>query len=144
MRLSTRGRYATRALLDLALHYQESPVTVRDIAKRQRLSAQYLEHLIAPLKAAGLVKSVRGANGGFILGKEPSLITISDIVQAAEGSTALVACVDDPDSCSRAPYCPTRRVWADATRAMDSVLESTTIQSMMDEHTAMMMPSGIY
>ena len=144
MKLSTRGRYATRALLDLALHYQESPVTARDIAKRQQLSAQYLEHLIAPLKAAGLVKSVRGANGGFVLGKEPSLITISDIIRAAEGSTALVACVDDPDSCSRAPHCPTRRVWVDATRALEGVLESTTIQNMMDEHAAIMMPSGSY
>lgn len=144
MKLSTRGRYATRALLDLALHFQQSPVTAKDIARRQQLSQQYLEHLIAPLKAAGLVKSVRGANGGFVLGKEPSLIKVSDIIQATEGSTTLVACVDDPDICSRSVNCPTRRVWADATRALDGVLESTTIQSMMDDHAAMMLPSGSY
>ncbi len=143
MRLSTRGRYATRALLDLALHYGQQPVTLGAIASRQQISEQYLEQLIGPLKVAGLVRSIRGPSGGLVLARSPSLICIGHIIQAVEGSTALVECVDHPRTCSRVNGCLTRRVWVKATEAVNSVFGSITLQDLMDKTAEeMMLPSG--
>ena len=142
MKLSTRGRYAARAMLDLALNYRQEPVVLSAIARRQQISEQYLEQLISPLKVAGLVRSVRGANGGFILAKSPSLIKIGHIVRAVEGSTALVECVDNPQACSRADDCLTRKVWVKATEAVDNVFDSITLQDLIDRKTEDMLPSG--
>jgi len=143
MKLSTKGRYATRAMLDLALNYGQEPIVLSAIARRQGVSEQYLEQLIGPLKVAGLVRSIRGPNGGFMLAKSPSLIRIIDIIWAVEGSTALVECVDDPHACSRADDCLTRGVWVKATEAINSVFDSTTLQDLMDKKAAeMMLPAG--
>ena len=143
MKLSTKGRYATRAMLDLALNYGKEPIVLSAIARRQGVSEQYLEQLIGPLKVAGLVRSVRGPNGGFMLTKSPSLIRISDVIRAVEGSTALVECVDDPQVCSRADECLIRGVWVKATEAINSVFDSTTLQDLMDKKAAeMMLPAG--
>ena len=87
MRLSTRSRYAIRALLDLARHIDEGPVLVREIAEREDISVRYLEQLLLPLKAAGIVRAIRGANGGFTLSKNPSDINLREIIQIMEGST---------------------------------------------------------
>jgi len=130
-------------MLDLALNYGQEPVVLSAVARRQQISEQYLEQLIGPLKVAGLVRSVRGPNGGFTLAKSPSLIRISHIIRAVEGSTALVECVDDPQACSRANDCLTRGVWVEATEAIRSVFDSTTLQDLMDKKAAeMMLPSG--
>ena len=142
MKLSTRGRYAARAMLDLALNYRQEPVVLSAIARRQQISEQYLEQLVSPLKVAGLVRSVRGANGGFILAKSPSLIKIGHIVRAVEGSTALVECVDNPQACSRADDCLTRKVWVKATEAVDNVFDSITLQDMIDRKAEDMLPAG--
>ena len=142
MKLSTRGRYAARAMLDLALNYRQEPVVLSAIARRQQISEQYLEQLVSPLKVAGLVRSVRGANGGFILAKSPSLIRIGHIIRAVEGSTALVDCVDNPQACSRADDCLTRKVWVKATEAVDNVFDSITLQDMIDRKAEDMLPSG--
>ena len=143
MKLSTKGRYATRAMLDLALNYGQEPIVLSAIAGRQGVSEQYLEQLIGPLKVAGLVRSIRGPNGGFILAKSPSMIRISDIIWAVEGSTALVECVDTPQACSRADDCLTRGVWVKATEAINNVLDSITLQDLMDKKVAeMMLPAG--
>ena len=143
MKLSTRGRYATRAMLDLALNYGLEPVVLSAVARRQQISEQYLEQLIGPLKVAGLVRSVRGPNGGFMLAKSPSVISINQIIRAVEGSTALVECVDDPQACSRADDCLTRRVWVKATEAVNNVFGSITLQELIDKKAEeMMMPSG--
>ena len=143
MKLSTRGRYATRAMLDLALNYGQEPVVLSAVARRQQISEQYLEQLIGPLKVAGLVRSVRGPNGGFMLAKSPSVISISQIIRAVEGSTALVECVDDPQACSRADDCLTRRVWVKATEAVNNVFGSITLQELIDKKAEeMMLPSG--
>jgi len=143
MKLSTKGRYATRAMLDLALNYGQEPIVLSAIARRQGVSEQYLEQLIGPLKVAGLVRSIRGPNGGFMLAKSPSLIRIIDIIWAVEGSTALVECVDDPRACSRADDCLTRDVWVKATEAINSVFDSTTLRDLMDKKAAeMMLPAG--
>ncbi len=142
MKLSTRGRYATRAMLDLALNYEQEPVVLSEVARRQQISEQYLEQLIGPLKVAGLVRSVRGPNGGFILAKSPSLIRISHIIRAVEGSTAMVDCVADPLICSRANDCLTREVWLEATEAINDVFDSITLQGLMNRKTEAMLPSG--
>ncbi len=132
MKLSTKGRYATRAMLDLALHSGESPILTKDISKREEISELYLKQLFIPLKAAGLVRAVRGARGGFILARPPSQIKLIEIIQIMEGSTAPVECVDDSGICSRSDLCITRGVWTEIKEAMDKVLESTTLQDLVE------------
>ncbi len=132
MKLSTRARYGTRALLDLALHQNEAPVSLKDIAKRQQLSLQYLEHLMTPLITAGMVRSVRGPKGGVSLAKSPQEIKMNEIIQLLEGSTSLVECVDNPEICSRSELCVTRDIWDEMNKAINGVLESTTLQNLVE------------
>ena len=133
MKLSTKGRYSIRALIDLALHPDEGPILVRDIAKRQRISERYLEQLFIPLRVAGLVRGIQGAHGGFILIKPPAEIRLSEVIRATEGSTAPVNCVDEPRLCLQSSTCPTRYIWAKIKRAIDKVLESTTLQDLVEK-----------
>jgi len=121
-----------RALLDLALHQDEGLVPLKDIARRQEVSLPYLEHLITPLIAAGLVKSTRGARGGVSLVKPPSEIKLSEAVQLLEGSIAPVDCVNDPKLCHRSANCVTRDIWSEMKNAMSQVLDSTTIQDLVE------------
>jgi len=130
MRLSTKGRYGVRAMVELALHYGEGPVLLREIAKQQGISERYLEHLIISLKVAGLVKSIRGAHGGYILAKPPGQIRLYEVIQVLEGSLAPVACVDDPRICSRFPICVTREVWEQIKNAVVNVLNSITLEDL--------------
>ena len=134
MKLSTKGRYGTRALLDVALHQGDSPVQLKDIAERQQISLSYLEHLIAPLVAAGILRSVRGARGGVSLVKPPEDIPLIDVLRALEGSLAPVECVDEPLKCPRAEKCVTRDIWAETKRAVESVLESRTLADLVRRH----------
>ena len=113
MKLSTRGQYGTRALLDLALHKEEAPILLRDIARRQQIPPLYLAHLIAPLVAAGIVRSTRGTGGGVWLARSPQEVKLNEIIQLLEGSLAPVECLDDPKYCSRSDYCVTRDVWVE-------------------------------
>jgi len=132
MKLSTRGRYATRALLDLAIHQGEAPIPLKDIAQRQQISIQYLEHLITPLIAGGIVRSTRGTRGGVWLTKAPEEIGLNEVIQLVEGSLAPVECVNNPDICDRSAYCVTRDVWDEMKRAMNRVVESITLQDLVE------------
>ena len=132
MKLSTRGRYGTRALLELALHQGDGPVLLKDIAQRQQISLQYLEHLITPLIAGGIVRSTRGARGGVWLVKPPEEIRLSEVIQLLEGSIAPAECVNNPEICSRSKFCVTRDIWGELKEAMDEVLESTTLQDLVE------------
>lgn len=132
MKLSTRGRYGVRLMLDLALHCGEGPVLLREIADRQEISEKYLWQLINPLKMAGLVGSQRGAHGGYTLGRAPENISLKEILQVLEGSLCLVNCVDDPSFCERSPSCITREVWGEASKNMQQPLESTTLAAMVE------------
>ena len=134
MRLSTKGRYSARAMLDLALHFGEGPVLVKDISERQGISRGYLEQLFIPLRSAGLVRSTRGASGGFTLARPPSEIWLTEIMEVAEGSTAPVPCVDEPGLCTQSNECTTREVWVQMKRACDSVLDSINLQDLVDRH----------
>ena len=132
MKLSTRGRYGTMALLDLARHWGKEPVPLKDIARRQSISLPYLEHLVTPLIGAGIVSSTRGARGGMQLVRPPREVKLSEVIPLLEGSTAPVECLNNPGSCSRYDLCVTRDVWAEMKKAMDSVLESTTLQDLVE------------
>jgi Rrf2 family protein len=132
MKLSTRGRYGTRILLDLALHHGEGPVLLRDIARRQDIPPKYLEHVITPLITGGIVRSTRGAGGGVSLVKTPEDIRLSDAIQLLEGPITLVDCVNNPEICERSKLCATRDIWNDVKEAMDGVLKSTTLRDLVD------------
>ena len=136
MKLSTKARYGMRAMLDLALHKDQSPVSLRDIAARQQLSLPYLEQLIGPLVASGLVRSIRGPKGGVSLAKEPEQIKLTEIFQVLEGSLAPVECVDDPNSCNRSEFCVTREVWSEVKQAVSAVLGSKTLGDLMERERA--------
>jgi Rrf2 family protein len=132
MKLSTRARYGTRALLDVAIHQDEAPIALKDVARRQQISVQYLEHLITPLITAGIVRSVRGPKGGVSLAKPPKQIVLSEIFQVLEGSIAPVECIDNPKICSRSESCVTRDIWDEMKKAMSGVLESTTLENLVE------------
>jgi len=134
MKLSTRGRYGTRAMLELALRYGKGPVLLKDVASQQDIPVSYLENLMGALRAAGLVSTVRGMHGGYYLAKPPSEIRLSQIVAALEGSMAPVECVDDPKSCRRAESCVARDIWSEVKQAIEGVLESTTLEELARRH----------
>ena len=136
MKLSTRSRYGTRILVDLARHNNQGPVQIGEISKRQDISVKYLEQLIRPLKQANLVESVRGPKGGHMLAKKPETITLGQIVRLFEGQSDLVECVSNPETCNMADDCQVRLAWKDATRVLYEKLDSTTIADLMEgNHT---------
>jgi len=134
MKLSTRSRYGTRALLELALHREDEPIFLKDIARRQEISLSYLEQLMAPLIAGRIIRSTKGPRGGISLVKNPEDIRLSDIIQLLEGSLAPVECINNPDYCDRSESCVTRDVWNELKMVMDGVLESTTLQDLVERH----------
>ena len=133
MKLSTKARYGSRALLEIALHEGNTPVQLKDIAEKQEISLPYLEQLIKPLVTGGYIRTLPGHKGGVFLIKNPSDIKIIDIIQLYEGSITLVPCVDDPDLCDRSSTCVTRNVWSELKDAMSDVLDSKTLQDLIDQ-----------
>jgi len=134
MKLSTRTRYGTRALLELALHRGKEPVFLKDIAKEQQISLAYLEQMVAPLIAGGIIRSTKGPKGGISLAKDPREIKLSEVTRILEGSIAPVECVNDPSVCDRSESCVTRDIWCELKGVMDGVLESTTLQDLVERH----------
>jgi len=132
LKISTKGHYGVQAMFDLAQHYGEGPISLKSIAERQDLSEHYLEQLIAGLRKAGLVKSVRGAQGGYILARDPGDIKVGDIVRVLEGPIRPVECVDDDDAeqCMKAEYCITRNVWEKVKDSIEEVLDSISLADM--------------
>jgi len=133
MKISTKGRYATRAMIDLAQHYGKTPVLLKDISARQGISLRYLEQIVSSLIAARVVTSTRGPRGGVMLARPPQKIKLSEVIQVMEGPIAPVDCVDNPGMCTRAPSCAARDVWTDLAKAMYGVLESTTLQDLVEK-----------
>ncbi len=120
--------------MDMALHQGEGPILLRDIAKRQQIPLPYLKHLIAPLVAGGILRSTRGARGGLLLIQPPKQVKLIDIIILLEGSIAPVECVSNPEICDRSMSCATRDIWTELKDAMEGVLESTTLQDLVDRH----------
>jgi len=136
MNLSTKGRYGVKAMFDLALHYGDGPIPLKNVAERQGISEPYLEQLISVLRKAGLVKSVRGAQGGYMLNAEPGQITVGDILKVLEGPVAPTECVteDEPVECAKADYCVTRIIWEKVRDSINEVIDSITLQDMLEDY----------
>jgi Rrf2 family protein len=137
MKVSTKGRYGTRAMLDVALHADEGLVHLRDIAERQEVSKKYLEHLVARLEADGLLRTIRGAGGGVALARPPSEVTVLDILCALEGSLAPVECVERPEVCSRSVNCGARDLWTELGGIVTEFLGSVTLDDLRERQRGM-------
>jgi len=131
IRLSTKGRYGVRLMLDLALHFGKGLVSLRDVAQRQEISEKYLWQLIAPLKHAGLINAARGANGGYALTRPPKQINLKDIVSVLEGPVCLLDCVNNPSACKRSALCIARDVWQETSRKILKILSTVTLENMV-------------
>jgi Rrf2 family cysteine metabolism transcriptional repressor len=134
IRLSTKGRYGTRLMLNLAQHYNngEESVILKDVSDEEEISIRYLEQIIIPLKINKLVKSIRGAGGGYFLARDPSEIKLSEVLHALEGSCCLVECVEDGDFCNRMPICTTYEIWKEASNLLKNYFERITIQDLVN------------
>ena len=131
MKLSTRSRYGTRMILDMAQHDNGKPVQLGDIAKRQNVSVKYLEQIIRPLKKANYIRSFRGSRGGHLLNKAPEEITVGEIVALLEGGTGLTRCAENPETCDRVDNCVTRYLWVEASKAIFNRLSTVTFADLM-------------
>jgi Rrf2 family protein len=134
VRISTKGRYALRMLLDLAEHGNDDFVALRDVAERQGISKNYLEQIITLLKNADVLKTARGFQGGYKLAKTPDFYTVGSILRLTEGSLAPVACVEDDEVCNRSNECMTLKVWQGLGKVITDYLDGITLQDMLDEH----------
>ncbi len=144
MKISTKSRYGTRAMMDIALHGDTGPSMLKDIAERQDISPKYLDHILSSLRKAGLVKNIRGKGGGYTLTRPAYDINMKDIIMAVEGSLAPVECVDNPDLCNRVRMCSTRDVWAKMKEAMEDVLAATTLQNLIENQNKKIGPPTDY
>ena len=135
IRVSTRGRYALRAMIDLALHVDQGPVLRQEIAQRQEISADYVAQLFRSLHEAGLVKGVKGPGGGYTLARDPATITALDIIQAVEGPVAVVQCVlpEEEPACNRVDRCVTYLLWKRLSAMISDALGAVTLQDLCNE-----------
>lgn len=136
MKLSTKGRYGVKAMMDLAVHYGELPTSIKSISERQGISEYYLEQLFAPLRRAKLVKSVRGAQGGYILNKLPKDITILEIMNVLEGPVEISECLTN-EECDYLDICATRVLWRKIRDSINSVMAGITLQDMLNDYKSM-------
>lgn len=137
MKISTKGRYALRMLLDLAMHRDDGYIALKDIAERQKISKKYLEQIVPLLSRSGLLKANRGYQGGYMLAKEPELYTVAEILRLTEGSLAPVACLDgEVNDCPCAAECITLPVWQGLSDVIQKYLESVTLKTIIDTFNA--------
>ena len=136
MKLSTRSRYGTRLLLDMAQHYDQGPIQLGEIAKRQDISLKYLEQIIIPLKKANYVLSVRGPKGGHFLARPPEEINLGEIVALLEEGPSLVECSEHAEVCQRSDICPTRLIWKEVAQAMFDKLATITLADLAERARA--------
>lgn len=135
MKISTKGRYALRLMLDIAVHGADKNVSMRDVAKRQNISIKYLEQIVSILTRVGYLKSIRGAQGGYRLVKEPSEYTIGDILRTTEGTLSPVACLDDEvNQCQRASVCPTIDFWTGLYEVINNYVDSITLEDLVKKN----------
>jgi Rrf2 family cysteine metabolism transcriptional repressor len=137
IKLSTKGHYGTQLILDLAIHYGEGPILLKDIAKRQEISVKYLWNLVDTLRIAGFVESYRGRHGGYTLAKNPSEITMKDIILVFEGQTCIVDCVCNPTFCDKSIDCVTRSLWCELSDRVSQTLGAITLKDMVERHKKM-------
>jgi len=133
LKLSTKGRYGVRLMLDLASQFDKGPISLKGIASRQEISEKYLWQLIPLLKKAGFLVSTRGVKGGYMLTNAPSKINLNDIITVLEGKTCLVNCVSNPSVCKRSRLCVTRDVWKETAEKIKQTLASFTLEKMLNK-----------
>ena len=136
MKISTKGRYGLRTLMDIAIHQAQGPVNLHDIAERQGISSKYLWQIVNLLKTAGLVRGMRGPKGGSVLLRTPEAITLLDVIQILEGPISLVECVDDPTACSRVNHCVAHPVWTEVSQAVRDALARVTLAEILRRHVS--------
>lgn len=132
IRISTKGRYGTRLMLNLALHYNNGPILLKEIAKQEEISEGYLQHIVDALKGAGLIRSNRIGHGGYSLTREPTKINLKEILSVLEGSIDLVECIENPDVCKRSEECISRKTWMKISREFSRILENITLEDMIN------------
>jgi Rrf2 family cysteine metabolism transcriptional repressor len=137
MKISTKIRYGTRAMVELAVRYGEGPIELKEIAKKENISLKYLEQVINPLRADGLVKAVRGAKGGYSLAKPPSEICLYDVIETLEGPLHLLDCLHDTKACQKVSSCVTREIWKEVSDAMSKIFYSVTLEDMVNRKREM-------
>jgi len=131
MKISTRSRYGLRLMASLAYNNGVKPVLLKDIAASEEISEKYLSLIVIPLRAAGLIKSVRGARGGYNLAKDPKEISLRSIIEALEGEICLVHCIKQPSSCNRSAICPTRDIWNILGNKVSETLSNITLAQLV-------------
>ena len=135
MKISTKGRYALRLMLDLAVNYTGEYITIKNIAKRQEISEKYLEQIITQLSKAGFVKSARGAQGGYMLARTPAEYTVGEILRLLEGSLAPVACLEENHvNCARARECVSLEIWLQLEKSINNVVDNITLADLVKRH----------
>lgn len=130
MMMSTKGRYGLRLAVALASRYGQGPVGVETLATEEEITANYIHVLLGSLKSSGLVRSLRGRDGGYVLAQKPENVTAYDVITALQGHDKCVDCVNDPTLCQRSAFCPTRGVWRQTAQAIDKVLQGVTLKSL--------------
>ncbi|MGA9110069.1 MAG: RrF2 family transcriptional regulator [Smithella sp.] len=131
MKLSTRARYGVRLMVALAFNYDKGPVFLKDVAKGENISEKYLSLIVIPLRRIGLVNSIRGAHGGYLLAKDPSQITMKEIIDVLEGDCSLVDCVRNPSTCPRVPICASHDIWEIIGGKISETLNSVTLDMLV-------------
>lgn len=134
MKISTKGRYALRLMLDLALNSRGNAIPLRDVAQRQEISDKYLEQIVTQLSRAGLVRSVRGAGGGYLLTRPAGEYSVGEILRVLEGSLAPVSCADNSECCGRAEQCVTAEVWREIQEAVSGVVDRLTLEELVHRY----------
>ena len=142
MKLSTKGRYGVKAMVDLAINYGEQPISIKSISERQSISEYYLEQLFSSLRHAKLIKSVRGAQGGYILNRLPEEITIYDVINVLEGPIEISDCLEE-GSCNKIDCCATRLLWKKIKNSIDSVTSSITLKDIVDDYNEITLNKGV-
>jgi Rrf2 family protein len=130
MKLSTRSRYGVRLMLELALHFEKGPLQLNIISESMEISEKYLGQIVIQLKNTGLINSVRGSQGGYLLARAPEKINLKEIVESLEGTICLVDCVEDKSACQRTNYCATMEVWEEITNKIKEILQNITLSDL--------------
>ena len=142
MKVSTKGRYGLRILLDVALNQDRGPVALSDISRRQAISHKYLWQVINPLKSAGLLTATRGTHGGYVLARPTEDISILDVVNILEGPVSIVNCVIAPKSCERSTFCTTHEAWCEIQNKVKEAMRSITLKDLVKRHNEYESRSG--
>lgn len=134
MKVSTKGRYALRLMIDIALHSNGEYVSLKDISRRQEISVKYLEQIVSAICSAGFLKSTRGSQGGYMLAKEPRDYTLGEIIRVTEGTLSPVSCLDDnPSLCHRSSECPTLEFWKGLNKVINDYVDSITLEDIVEQ-----------